>query len=130
MRLNQVTVSCSDLDRSIRFYSNLGLKLIVRSEAYARFVCPNGDSTFSLHVAPSVPRGETCIYFECDSLDEQVARLKEKGMRFQSEPIDQPWLWRESYLEDPDGNRICLFHAGTNRLFPPWRLRESLSQEE
>ena len=43
---------------------------------------------------------------------------------FESEPIDQTWLWREAYLKDPNGNQICLFYAGENRLNPPWRLKE------
>ena len=38
-------------------------------------------------------------------------------------PQDQSWLWREAYLRDPDENIICLFHAGTNRRHPPWRLK-------
>jgi len=25
-------------------------------------------------------------------------------------------------LRDPDGNELCLYHAGENRRFPPWRL--------
>ena len=39
-------------------------------------------------------------------------------------PTDQPWLWREAYLNDPDGNPLCLYHAGENRLNPPWRLTQ------
>ena len=27
------------------------------------------------------------------------------------------------YLQDPDGNPLCLYHAGENRLNPPWRLQ-------
>ncbi len=38
------------------------------------------------------------------------------------DPIDQRRLWREAYLSDPDGNTICLYHAGKNRLHPPWRI--------
>ena len=50
MNLNQVTVSVSDVERSISFYEQLGLKLIVKSlPHYARFECPQGDATFSLH---------------------------------------------------------------------------------
>jgi GNAT superfamily N-acetyltransferase len=33
-------------------------------------------------------------------------------------------LWREANVRDPDGNTICLFQAGLNRRFPPWRLRD------
>ena len=128
MRLNQVMVSARDLDASIDFYRMLGLRLIVRSPDYARFECPDGESTFSLHLEPET-RGasETLIYFEDDDLDGLVARLKAKGVSFEADPADQRWLWREAYLRDPAGNRVCLFHAGRNRRFPPWRLGDDES---
>jgi hypothetical protein len=28
-------------------------------------------------------------------------------------------------LRDPDGNILCLYHAGDNRRNPPWRLPQS-----
>ena len=37
-------------------------------------------------------------------------------------PADQAWLWREARLADPSGNVICIYHAGENRRFPPWRV--------
>jgi catechol 2,3-dioxygenase-like lactoylglutathione lyase family enzyme len=126
MRLNQVTIAARDLDRSIAFYRTLGLRLIVRSEGYARFECPDGESTFSLHLDPKAQGvSETLIYFEDDDLDGLVARLKATGLSFEADPVDQRWLWREAYLRDPAGNLICLFHAGPNRLYPPWRLAKS-----
>jgi hydroxymethylpyrimidine/phosphomethylpyrimidine kinase len=128
MRLNQVMVSARDLDASIGFYRTLGLRLIVRSQDYARFECPDGESTFSLHLDPSTSgASETLIYFEEDDLDGLVARLKAKGLTFEADPIDQRWLWREAYLRDPAGNRVCLFHAGRNRRHPPWRLSDEES---
>lgn len=126
MRLNQVMVSARDLDRSITFYKTLGLKLIVRSEDYARLECPDGESTFSLHLEPTAQGvSETLIYFEDDDLDGLVTRLKAEGLAFEADPADQRWLWREAYLRDPSGNLVCLFHAGSNRRYPPWRLTES-----
>jgi uncharacterized glyoxalase superfamily protein PhnB len=62
------------------------------------------------------------VYFECRDLDATVARLRAAGIAFESGPEDQPWLWREARLRDPEGNRLCLFHAGENRRNPPWRL--------
>ena len=35
---------------------------------------------------------------------------------------DKSWLWREAILVDPAGNRICLYRAGENRKYPPWRV--------
>ena len=92
---------------------------------YARFECPVGHATFSLHRVPSAPQGDgVVVYFELGDLDAAVERLTAAGLRFESEPVDQPWLWREAYLRDPAGNRVCLFHAGENRRRPPWRLPE------
>ncbi len=65
------------------------------------------------------------VYFECDDLDGTVARLQADGLVFDSAPADQPWLWREARLTDPDGNPLCLFHAGQNRIDPPWRVDET-----
>ena len=124
MNLNQVTVPSIDLSKSIPFYQNLGLKLIVESlPHYARFVCPEGNATFSIHLVDQLPSGEgPIVYFETENLDEEHNRLLGLGLKFEHAPKDQPWLWREARLKDPDGNTIILFFAGENRLNPPWRI--------
>ncbi len=122
MRLNQVTLAVVDLERAVAYYRRLGLQQIVASEHYARFTFPDGDSTLSLERADTVPASATTIYLECEDLDATVTGLKASGVRFDHDPVDQPWLWREARLHDPDGNRLCLFHAGVNRRDPPWRL--------
>jgi catechol 2,3-dioxygenase-like lactoylglutathione lyase family enzyme len=102
MRLNQVTVPSTDVAESVRFYTKLGLVQIVSSGHYARFVCPDGDTTFSVHQSDSVCIGEApVVYFESDDLDATVRDLAEAGIVFDSEPTDQPWLWREARLRDP-----------------------------
>ncbi|MBX3431622.1 MAG: VOC family protein [Hyphomonadaceae bacterium] len=126
MRLNQVTAPATDLEASIAFYERLGLRLIVKSPHYARFESPDGEATFSLHIAEGpIPRENAPhIYFEVADaeLDTEVARLKAAGVSFEREPVMQTWLWREAWLRDPAGNAICLYHAGDNRRFPPWRI--------
>ena len=126
MNLNQVTVPASDVERSITFYRRLGLVLIVENlPTYARFECPDADATFSVEKkAGPMPGAGIVVYFECADLDSTVAALKEGGVVLDSEPKDQPWLWREAYLTDPDGNVTCLFSAGRNRKNPPWRVRK------
>lgn len=125
MNLNQVTLAVADVSRAIAFYQRLGLQLIVQDlPDYARFVCPAGSSTFSLSRVDQVRPSQSLIYFECDDLDRQVEQLQAQGMAFSQLPTDQSWLWREAYLEDPDGNPLCLYRAGENRLNPPWRLPE------
>jgi catechol 2,3-dioxygenase-like lactoylglutathione lyase family enzyme len=125
MRLNQVTLPARDLAPAVAFYRTLGFRLIVDAlPRYARFECPDGDSTLSLELAPGVGNGVApLVYFECDDLDRTVEGLLAAGIRFDALPADQPWLWREARLRDPAGNALCLYHAGANRRHPPWRVR-------
>lgn len=124
MNLNQITVPSLDLSKSIPFYQQLGLKLIVKAlPHYARFECPSGNSTFSLHQTEKQAEVEGIhVYFECENLDEHVNHLIEKGITFEELPNDKSWLWREARLKDLDGNQLILFYAGENRLNPPWRI--------
>jgi len=124
MNLNQVTVPTIDLAKAVDFYKQLGLRLIVESPPrYARFECPEGDSTLSLHLVDKLPTGDGIrVYFEVDNLDEVVAGLLQEGIEFDHMPKDQSWLWKEAHLKDPDGNQLILFYAGRNRKNPPWRI--------
>jgi catechol 2,3-dioxygenase-like lactoylglutathione lyase family enzyme len=122
MDLNQVTLPALDVGESAEFYKRMGFLQIVDSPHYARFECPDGDATFSLHAVESVS-GESgvTVYFEHEALDELCAELESRGFEFDQEPVDRSWLWREAILIDPAGNRICLYRAGENRKYPPWR---------
>jgi len=124
VNLNQVTLPATDFDRSVAFYRDMGFTLIVHSPPrYARFECPEGDSTFSLHsVDDSTGNTGVVVYFECSDLDARVKRLSAAGFEFTQLPTDERWLWREARLIDPSGNVICLFWAGDNRKNPPWRM--------
>ncbi len=125
MDLNQVTITSRDLERAIPFYQKLGLRLIVEAKPrYARFECPTGNATFSIHYHDKIQSGNgTTVYFEVEKLDEYVAELITKGITFNEMPMDQSWLWREARLKDPDGNLIILYYAGKNRKNPPWRIK-------
>ncbi|MCL6267663.1 VOC family protein [Flagellimonas myxillae] len=124
MNLNQITIPSLDLTQSVPFYEKLGLKLIVDARPhYVRFECPDGNSTFSIHLVEALPKGDGIyIYFECEDLDAHVNELIQKGINFDQEPADQSWLWREARLKDLDGNQLILYYAGENRLNPPWRV--------
>ncbi|MGJ8746077.1 VOC family protein [Polaribacter sp.] len=124
MNLNQVTIPSLDVEKSIAFYEKMGLKLIVKAlPHYARFECPDGNATFSIHQTENLTKGEgISIYFECEHLDEHVNNLIKKGIKFDQKPTDQKWLWREARLKDLDGNQLILFYAGKHRLNPPWRI--------
>ncbi|WP_442905444.1 VOC family protein [Janthinobacterium sp. B9-8] len=102
----------------------MGFTLIVESGHYARFECPQGEATFSIHQAEQAATNSgSVIYFEHQDLDSKVCQLQKLGLVFFQEPRDEPWLWREARLHDPSGNTICLYWAGENRKNPPWRVK-------
>ncbi len=122
MRLNQVTVGCTDYAASAAFYTALGLTQIVDAPPrYARFETPGGE-TFSIHQIDGIAAPTTVVYFEVEALDQTVAILKGAGLSFITDPVDESWGWREARLCDPAGNEICLYRGGQNRRFPPWRI--------
>jgi hydroxymethylpyrimidine/phosphomethylpyrimidine kinase len=128
-RLNQVTVTGTNYERSVEFYRRLGLKQIVDNPPdYARFESAGG-ATFSVQIDPEEKIiATTAVYLECDDLDERVERLAREGLPFEHGPRNQPWMWREARLRDPDGNIIFLYKAGEARRFPPWRMADPSSR--
>lgn len=124
MILNQITIPSLDVHKGTEFYQKLGLHLIVDARPrYVRFELPDGDATFSIHVVEELPKGDgIAVYFQNENLDEVVKELQGKGIQFDLLPTDQPWMWREARLKDPDGNLIIIYKAGENRKNPPWRI--------
>ena len=124
MNLNQVTIPATDMDACTAFYRKMGFTQIVDTPHYARFECPEGEATFSLHRAESANSAGFTLYFENANLDALVEGLIAKGFVFDQRPKDTPHLWREACLTDPAGNKIILFWAGANRKNPPWRVEK------
>ncbi len=125
-RLNQVTMTVTDYPRAVDFYRKLGLRQIVHSveNGYARFETAGG-ATLSIQADPEEKiAATTAVYLECDDLDERVEGLARNGVAFEHGPRNQPWMWREARLRDPDGNIIFLYKAGEARRFPPWRIED------
>jgi catechol 2,3-dioxygenase-like lactoylglutathione lyase family enzyme len=127
MTLNQVTLPSRDVARARDFYRKLGLRLVVDSSPrYVRLALPDGGATLSVErVEAAIATPAPIVYFECDDLDDRVSALQAQGIAFDHGPRDEPWLWREARLRDPDGNQLCFYRAGVNRLDPPWRVDRS-----
>lgn len=129
MNLNQITLPVNNMKQATSFYQTLGFTQIVDTPHYARFECPDGQSSFSLSLEDKNNTNGATIYFEHEDLDNWVVQLKHKGINFDQDPIDQRYLWREAVLHDPSGNKIKLYWAGENRLNPPWRVNLKNHQE-
>lgn len=125
MNLNQVTMPVSNMEEATSFYRKMGFVQIVDTPHYARFECPDGDSTFSLSLASEGCSNAAVVYFESEKLDVWVNDLKARGFNFHQEPTDQSYLWREAVLFDPSGNKLKLYWAGENRKNPPWRVERT-----
>lgn len=123
MKLNQVTLPVRDIARAKAFYERVGFRLLVDSPHYCRFLAPQGDTTFSLHQESGPVTPGAVLYLETDDVDAGVADLEGKGVVFDTPPADESWLWREAAFHDPDGHRWKLYHAGENRIDPPWRVK-------
>ncbi|HKP70312.1 MAG TPA: VOC family protein [Pyrinomonadaceae bacterium] len=120
-------LECPDGDSTLSIQDTAGTtnqSLSSDGERSANFSLQN-DATLSSDSPTnlSLSSDRIVLYFECDDLDKTVADLKGNGLTFDEDPTDRPWLWRQAYLKDPNGNKICLFHAGENRKNPPWRVR-------
>ena len=122
MNLNQVTLPVKNIKQCTAFYLKLGFTQIVDSPHYARFVCGDNGSTFSLIYDEGDYNNGAVIYFEHEKLDQWVEQLQHRGIVFEQLPKDESYLWREAILKDPSGNKIKLYWAGINRINPPWKV--------
>jgi Glyoxalase/Bleomycin resistance protein/Dioxygenase superfamily len=126
MRLNQITLPALEVIKTRDFYLNLDFTLIVDGPDYVRLQAPKGGTTLSIQKVERLPSGPCPkLYLEAQSaeaLNAQVQKLQNQGIRFDSSPTDRSWLWREAWVSDPAGNKLCLYFAGENRLNPPWRV--------
>jgi len=94
----------SDLKKAISFYENiLGLKKTTEWPSGAIFDV--GGVQFGLETGRKQE-----IFLLVDNVDETYKNLKEKGVKFVTEPKDQPWGARTATLVDPDGNILTLEH--------------------
>lgn len=109
------TVFISNMDEAVNFYVNvLGLRLVNRyGDGWATVEAGNG-LTIGLHPAsPKYPppgtRGAMSLGFEIDEpIENAVARLREKGVRFTDETA-QGDGGKFAHFEDPDGNPMYLW---------------------
>lgn len=114
--LAQATVPAEDLDRAVKFYTEvLGLKrLPAQEEPVAVFQAGEG-STILMYERPGRTKAEhTAITFTVDDLDAVVDGLIAKGVTFEQYDFDpiktdergiaDQGTHRVAWLKDPEGN--------------------------
>jgi predicted enzyme related to lactoylglutathione lyase len=102
----------TDIKRAREFYEGaLGLKPTKESAGGMWVEYDLGNSgTFAIGCYGDVwkPSADgTCVAFEVDDLDAEIARLKTKDVKFAMQAMDSP-ACRFAILLDPDGNQVML----------------------
>ena len=119
MRLSDVRILVRHYETSFRFWRDtVGLPVRMGEEEgpYAEF--DTGPATLSIFRATQMSndtgvtsgrggRGadDMLIVLEVEDVDAAVRQLEARGVRFASQPTDQPaWRLRVAHFRDPDGN--------------------------
>jgi lactoylglutathione lyase len=124
MRLTHVRVLVRDYEAAFRFWRDtVGLAVISGEEEgpYAEF--ETGPATLAIFSSTAMSnstgvtsgrggRGadDLMIVIAVDDVDQAARDLEARGVRFASQPTDQPdWGIRVAHFRDPDGNLAELY---------------------
>ena len=110
-RINHITFAVSDLKETTSFYENiLGLKKTGEWSNYVIFDVGGVELAFEPGGKKGRKEGAPDIFMLVDDVDDAYKRLKEKGVKFATEPKDQYWGGRTAAFLDPDENMFILVH--------------------
>lgn len=124
-----IDIVVADMAASLKFYGVLGLAIPEgqESEVQVQLVTPGGttlgffsEAMMKGHNPHWVdPVGQRVTFAcRCDSpeeVDTVYARVTKAGYEGRQEPWDSPWGQRYAMLADPDGNRVDLFAATSEK---------------
>lgn len=101
-RIPYIRVCVEDLKKSVAFYQDiLGLEKINEWPAGAIFDIAGTPLGIELRARP-----EICLLV--DDVDKAYQNFKNKGVKFVTEPRDQPWGGRAATFVDPDGKTFTI----------------------
>jgi len=99
-RIAYVRIGVSDLKKSASFYQDiLGLEKISEWTSGAIFDIAGVELGLET-------KAKLKIFLLVDDVDKTYRNLKDKGLKFVTEPKDQPWGGRTAAFVDPDGNEF------------------------
>jgi catechol 2,3-dioxygenase-like lactoylglutathione lyase family enzyme len=116
-RLDNIDITCRDFDEMVAFYHGvLGLPFLQpydRSSGWAGLRIGSvalyllEDPEAAKHPGPAELPWVRGLGFEVDDLDEAIAWLDGKGVRWEGDIVVSPW-YRYRGFYDPDGNVLYL----------------------
>lgn len=99
----------SDLKETTLFYEGvLGLKKTGEWSNYVIFDVGGVDLAFQPGGKKGRKEGAPSIFMLVDDVDDAYEKLREKGVKFATEPKDQYWGGRTAAFLDPDENKFIL----------------------
>jgi predicted enzyme related to lactoylglutathione lyase len=110
-----VAVAVSDFEKSKKFYEEtLELKIGSFTEGFPWAEFDVGGVTIGVgqHPAWQPSRDGTTIAFEVDNIDDAIAKLKERGVKFDMEKTETPVCFMAQF-RDPDGNKLVVHKRKT-----------------
>jgi predicted enzyme related to lactoylglutathione lyase len=101
----------TDIKRAREFYEGvLGIKPAMESAGgmWIEYEIGNGILGIGCYGDAWKPSPDgTCVAFEVDNLDAEIARLKSLGVKFSMEAMPTP-VCNFAIILDPDGNRVMI----------------------
>lgn len=123
IKLDAVSVTSSNLERTIHFYSLLGFTFpsfekeekhveAITKPGEVRLMIDTTDLIESITGKAPVPANHSSFALLCESassVDEVALKIQEEGFEVVKEPWDAFWGQRYAIVKDPDGYMIDLF---------------------
>ncbi len=105
-----IAIAVSDAAEARKFYEEtLELKPGMTAMEGAWVEYDLGGTTIGVgcHPAWQPSRDGTSVAFEVDDIDATIARLKERGVKFDMEMMETPVCWMAQF-RDPSGNKLLV----------------------
>ena len=108
-KIHHITFFVSNLKETTDFYENiLGLKKKGEWPDYVIFDVGGMELAFAPGGTKGRKEGAPDIYMLVDKVDDVYKKLKEKNVKFATEPEDHYWGGRTASFFDPNGNLFIL----------------------
>lgn len=107
MKIGYLEIPVSDMKRAVNFYEKLfGTKKLFESEKHVIFECDGVEIALVSDGKKNLIKG---LYFIVDDVDRAYSELKNRGVEFLGEPVNESWGGRIVCFKDPDGNRYGIY---------------------
>lgn len=114
-RIGQISVVVHDLEKAVLFYRDtLGMKFLFQVPRMAFFDCGGVRLMLGVPESPEFDHPSSIIYYRVDDIHRAHTTLKDRGVRFLSEPhkvaeLGDNELW-VAFFKDLDSNVLALMN--------------------